>query len=143
MQTRQPDNQELLDAVQKRDIDLVAGLIRRGTDINVASRNGWTPLMLAILSDSLTLVKLLLANGADPNLATTSEENPYRAPLAVAIRNGRSEIVELLMEHGVSTTPYDQPTPLDLARELALRPLHRERMAKIVSLLESHRALQQ
>jgi len=133
------DNQELLDAVQRRDLDLVVALKAKRGDVNAASRNGWTPLMLAILNNTLPLAKWLLTNGADPNLTTASEENSCRSPLVVAIRNGRRDMVELLIKHDVqrNTDCRDQTSPLDLARKLTLRPMHQEEMKKIVTLLEN------
>jgi ankyrin repeat protein len=142
MITQQPANKDLLDAVQHQNLHLVPELIRHGADVNAASQNGWTPLMLAILHDSRSLAKLLLDNGADPNLTTASEENPCRSPLAVAISNGRVEMVKLLMTHDVDTQSISggEQTALTLARKLALRPpLHAfygENMADIIKLLE-------
>jgi len=142
MITQQPANKDLLDAVQHQNLDLVPELIRHGADVNAASQNGWTPLMLAILHDAQSLAKLLLDNGADPNLTTASEENPCRSPLAVAVSNGRLEMVKLLIMHDVDTQNISggEQTALTLARKLAPRPplhvFYGENMANIIKLLE-------
>ncbi|XP_026108921.1 fibronectin type 3 and ankyrin repeat domains protein 1-like, partial [Carassius auratus] len=43
-------------------------LITAGADVNLQDRNGKTPLMVAVLNNYERLVKVLLENGADPNI---------------------------------------------------------------------------
>ncbi len=140
MITQRLANKDLLDAIEHQNVGLVLELLRQGADVNAASQNGWTPLMLAILFGSENLVKLLLNNGADPNLSTASEENPCRSPLAVAISNGRVEMVKLLILHNANTQSIScgEQTALKLAHKLALRPSHRENMADIIKMLEEN-----
>jgi ankyrin repeat protein len=138
MTTKILDRTELFAAVEKEDFGLVTQLITQGVDLNASSENGWTPLMLAILRDSIVMVRLLLGNGADPNLTTQSEENPCRSPLMVAVSNGRLEAVRLLLSYNANINLLDtqRQTALDLAQKLSLRPLHRDKMLIILSLLK-------
>lgn len=66
-----------------------------------------TPLFMAINSNSLSAVKVLLAAGADVNLKANSNGYPisqpsleFKTPLTHAIELGMTDIVELLVEHG-------------------------------------------
>lgn len=140
MTTKIIPSKELFLAVEAADYGLASQLLEQGTDPNTSSDNGWTPLMLAILHDSLGMVKLLLENGADPNGTTRSEENPCRSPLAVAVSNGRLEAVKLLMAYQVNIERRDDKgmTAIDLAQKLSLRPLHRDKIMAILSLLQDY-----
>lgn len=140
MLTKISCDEELLAAVEEKNLELVSQLLERGADLNASSQNGWTPLMLAILHNSAEMVKLLLTNGADANRTTQSEENPCRSPLAVAVSNGRLEAVKLLIAHNanVDMTDNNGLTAIDLAQKLVLRPLHRDKITTILSLLKEH-----
>lgn len=133
-----PDNTELLAAVEAADGRMISQCLQNGADINAPSENGWTPLMLAILHGSFGIVKLLLEQGADPNVTTRSEENPSRSALAVAIRNGRLEAVQALVAYGADSDArgFDGLTSSELAQTLALRPFHQEEITAIAVFLE-------
>ena len=47
---------------------MAATLIENGADINKATNDGLTPLMLATWSDNEEIVSFLLKNRADPNV---------------------------------------------------------------------------
>ncbi len=135
-------NTELLAAVESADDDAILQCLKKGTDANAASENGWTPLMLAVLHGSPATVKLLLEYGADPNLTTQSEENPSRSALAVAIRNGRLEVVQALVDYGanIDARGPDGLVPVELAQKLALRPFHQEKIVAIALFLKEAKA---
>jgi len=130
-------------AVRASQIDLVLLLIRRGVSIDEHDPQGWTPLQLAILARNAELVRLILDQGADVEMLSACE-GEVRSALSLAIENelyamarlllqcgasprdelyaavkqggqaGR-EIVELLLENGVSAAPSRAPfsdTPL-------------------------------
>ena len=98
--------------------------------------------MLAVLHNFVDITELLLRNGADPNLATASQENPHRWPLTVAVSNGRPEAVNLLLAYHADATQTDSNgmTALDLARKLAQRPFRKEAMQNIIPILVQHQA---
>ena len=50
------------------DYDLVTAILSRGVDPNRGVRNGCTPLMLAVSSNDLKMVRLLLSYGANPRI---------------------------------------------------------------------------
>ena len=62
-----------IQSVQNGDVDtmnfLIANSIDRSNIINCSNKKGVTALMIACANQDLEMVKVLLANGADPNLA--------------------------------------------------------------------------
>ncbi len=139
-------DRELLIAIEKSNEesngDMVLQCLEHGVNVNAASKNGWTPLMLAVLCGSSAVVKLLLEHGADPNLTTQSEENPSRSALAVAVSNGRFELVQALVAHDVNIDrrDYSGLTPIELAEKLSRRPFHQEEIAAIALFLKEAKA---
>ncbi|NXE15704.1 CLPB protein, partial [Lophotis ruficrista] len=49
-------------------VSLLPRLLLEGADANARHRLGWTALMVAAISRNSSVVKVLLAAGADPNL---------------------------------------------------------------------------
>lgn len=60
---------EMLTAVYKGDGKKLLKLIEKGGDVNALDRGGRSLLMQAVAQGNKELVKILLDNGADPNLA--------------------------------------------------------------------------
>ena len=59
--------QQLFDAVRRKDLPLVMHLIDAKVNVNAADRRGNTPLMIAVKNDAEAIVKALLEAGADPD----------------------------------------------------------------------------
>jgi ankyrin repeat protein len=81
------------------NVNIVSELLKAGADVNLrddASPEGFTPLICAVIGNYVDIVYLLLANGADVNLATHHEVTP----LQHACRIGNPEIVKLLLKAG-------------------------------------------
>ena len=75
--------------------DMATLLIDRGADINAISPdNQFTPLILAIRSKQIGVVRALLAKGADPNLPGRTGTTPLRAA------SESPEIEQLLIQAG-------------------------------------------
>ena len=64
--------------------------------INARDANGRTALMIAVMHAQLSLVRALLARGADPNIADARG----RTPLAVARIENRRELIDVLVAAG-------------------------------------------
>ncbi|XP_069496385.1 mitochondrial disaggregase [Ambystoma mexicanum] len=58
----------LLEAARTNNAQEVKRLVTAGVDVNCRHALGWTPLMVAAISKNQSIVKALLAAGADPNL---------------------------------------------------------------------------
>ncbi|KAF9768551.1 hypothetical protein IL306_014150 [Fusarium sp. DS 682] len=61
---------------------------------------GWTPLMLASKNNHITIVKLLIDNGADVN-----ETHKSQTAISMASAKGYVEVVELLLHAGADPNP--------------------------------------
>ncbi len=92
-----PD-QLLLEAVHNEvtDRDVLEFLLENGANINHLTKEGETPLILAVRKGNRVLVKHLILYGADVNKQGESGE----MPLAVAIIQGNDSIVRLLQQNG-------------------------------------------
>jgi ankyrin repeat protein len=58
---------ELLDAVFKKDLQRVEELIEEGVDVNVFDMDNVTPLMYSVIASDYETARLLVENGADVN----------------------------------------------------------------------------
>ncbi len=86
--SRVEDYTPLQKAIQAKDIALVKALIKEGVDINEESRYGTEAIELAIRTDQIEIVKLLLSKGA------TSKWG-----LQYAVGNNNAEMVRLLINN--------------------------------------------
>lgn len=102
-------------AMYQKDYAFAALMIARRADRSAYDRNGNQLLHAAVLAGQPQLVKLLLAQGADPNAATGAEQvkmrfeanfkggdyqRPLRTPLLLAAEQGDAEIMRLLVAAG-------------------------------------------
>ena len=110
----------LMEAARTADIELVTTLLQKGADIHAKSCTGMTALHFAAAEGSPETVKLLLDNGALPNLSTTDlgflklPESPQGVtPLHLAAEAGQTESVKLLLQSGayVDTPDSNGNTP--------------------------------
>ncbi|XP_044878990.1 caseinolytic peptidase B protein homolog [Mauremys mutica] len=58
----------LLEAARINNVSEVDRLLLEGTDVNARHKLGWTALMVAAINRNSSVLKILLAAGADPNL---------------------------------------------------------------------------
>ena len=95
-------------------LDAIKALLTAGADVNKADRFGNFPLMEALHTGPISLVRLLLEHGADPNDTRSggnrvSYTEPWAPPLVIVAANGAIyefmdrhgvELVDLLIAHG-------------------------------------------
>ncbi|ORF44219.1 ankyrin repeat domain-containing protein [Gilliamella apicola] len=136
-------------ALQK---EIIETLLKAGYDINLPDDSGETPLHEAIwkLSDNelISLVKLLLENGADPNIFDTnpkcykgylktpthlfaSQIYPFRTDENEFYNDLNIEVFELLLQHNAdinALTKFNNQTVLDLLYERALEEVEKHNL---------------
>jgi ankyrin repeat protein len=94
----------LHEAVQRNDLTAVMALVKKGTDVNAATRYGVTPLYLACLNGNAAVVERLLAAGADVNAALPDGETA----LMTAARTGDAATVKALLARGATITAVEK-----------------------------------
>ena len=98
-------------------VDVAEYLVKAGANINSKSHNGLkaAPLQSAAAGGHRKIVKMLLANGADPNI----REQWGHTALHAAAENGDEEMIRILLYGGADLTLKNSQgkTALDLAME--------------------------
>ena len=93
----------------------VQDAISKGADVNAQTKEGWTPLISAVMyNQNVDVVTTLLKAGADPN---ASGNNGTTALLEAAMWNQNSEVIAALLEAGadIKARDKDSKTALMLA----------------------------
>ena len=96
------------------DIDGVKPLIEKG-EIDIANKDGFTPLLIATYYGHTPLVKYLAENGADVN----RQDNDGWTALMYAIYYNYKDISKILLKHNASVTIKNSEgkSALDYAEE--------------------------
>lgn len=99
---------DLIDAIIKKNIELVRSLLEQGSDPNYAQDDeGITPLHFAVLSNSLEIVELLYTAGANLDCETDEGESPL--DLAKELKNKKMIALLIRLKHYKSNlTSQDQ-----------------------------------
>ena len=98
-------------AASHADVEIVSLLIQAGVNVNVTSRDGFTPLHEAVRSrvgSNVDCVDLLLKAGADRSV---NVEAHGWTPLALALNRGHRRIWPLLLRAGAEVPGYYSPMP--------------------------------
>ncbi|MEL7497078.1 MAG: ankyrin repeat domain-containing protein [Planctomycetota bacterium] len=101
-------------ACQSNRDTVVRAVIERFSDVNIADANGQTPLVQAIIRQNVSITKLLLSRGANPNLINQSSYGRNQTTLCLAASIGQQEIVKALLDAnaGVNLIGKDGESPL-------------------------------
>src|SRR5205823_5049317 len=76
---------------------MVLRLLKAGANPNIAASTGETPLMTAVRAGNITVVKALVAGGAEVNAKGGGRE---QSPLLWAVGGGHHDIMRVLLENG-------------------------------------------
>ncbi len=83
----------ILDAAERGDVSTVNRVLTAGGSVHVRDDLGRTPLHLAVSADRLEVFKILLAEGADINVAANDLDTPW----LLAGARGRTEMLRLML----------------------------------------------
>jgi ankyrin repeat protein len=101
------------------NLDQIRRLIQGGSDVNLADRDGWTPLHFAAQSHNAEVARLLLDSAA----SVDPRDGHGNTPLWRAVFNsqGRGELIELLRSRGANPLSKNGSgvSPVELARSIA------------------------
>ncbi|KAK1246109.1 hypothetical protein MKX07_005178 [Trichoderma sp. CBMAI-0711] len=92
----------LLGAVMGDHEHIVVKLLRRGADVHATDEDGYSSVHLAVSQKNSSILRQLLHAGADINAVVDSD-----TPLHIAVRHGRAEMVQVLLENGADTKPLN------------------------------------
>jgi ankyrin repeat protein len=104
-------HEQVLSAIREDDARAVERLLQSRLDLNTPDEQGAPTLYLAILGGNLSVIKMLLAHGADPNFvadepaATIYAEKPLELAMQARFLLGWDKfepVVELLKEYGAT-----------------------------------------
>ncbi len=102
-------SEEVLSVTKAGDLKALRGLVAKGADVNVAGRQGETPLMLAVVAKKHKCVDWLLLHGADPNLQ--DYKNRSATSLAAGLFDD-SESLAAILKHGGDPNIVQRTTTL-------------------------------
>ncbi|PMK00355.1 ankyrin repeat domain-containing protein [Vibrio sp. 10N.261.55.A7] len=98
------DRASLVEAILYGDERVVKALLNFNIDPSKPDSDGYTPLMVAIETEQLNVVDMLVAKGADLHFADL--EGGY--PMWYAVDGGNKQIIEQLVKHGASLNRLDE-----------------------------------
>lgn len=90
------NNQEILNLVEKNDIQDVSKALQNGADVNTRDKSKRSLLLIATINHQTDLAKLLVTHGADVNLQADNQDSPF----LYAGASGQTELVQLFLNHG-------------------------------------------
>ena len=94
------EDNSIFDAIENQNVQTLKKLVAKGFDLNEKNRFGTSPLHLAISKNNLEIVKVLIVNGASPDVFDASSWN--FTPLQLAMKMENYEIVKFLVENGAN-----------------------------------------
>lgn len=98
-----PIDLSLMTQVSQASPDVIHGLIRSGADVNAVNQYGSTPIVIAVTSNKIEVVRILIEAGARFDVGKWN-------PLEQALRNGYWEIAEILRKAGANSPNIQQVT---------------------------------
>lgn len=105
-------------AASKAQVDTARMLIEQGAIVNAPGPDGTTPLMMAALSGTPDIVRLLLSSGADPTMFNTAHETAAdwarkrnHQSLAAALDDAARDMRDRRNASAASTADAEQQSP--------------------------------
>ena len=86
------------------NLEDIKNIITKRKNSDTKTKNGYTPLILAILMKKVSIVSLLLELNVDIELT----DKDGKTALFIAIENDYVDVVKLLVEHKANILTYDK-----------------------------------
>lgn len=124
-------------AIRERNLDNISTLLSQGVDLTIPTAKGETPMFYAMATGDMRVVNMLYTNNS-PVLGVDLQGNnlihyciincPSYKEDDDTVPNTKSEIIQWLIEHGVSTEQKNNAgiTPLELTSRQINREINRE-----------------
>ena len=96
MNTSTAAQNEIVEAVQNNEIDLVKEFLKNGADVNATNKSDQSLLLIATLANNIPMAELLVANNANVN----QQDNRKESPFLYAGAAGHLELVKLYLKNG-------------------------------------------
>lgn len=111
------NDQYLMESAYKNSLDKVRDAIQKGANVNVRDASGHSPLSV---TRSFDIVKLLVENGADPNVGMDTIGGEH-TPLVTAMYNRDLRSVKYLVEKGakISSVAKEIVDTFETSREIS------------------------
>ena len=109
---------ELFQAIEQHDVTRVQTLARLVPDLEIRTRNGWTPLMVACYHYELEMAVSLLEAGADVNQVNLNGTSVFMYAKNGAVNNSDTYLLTVLLKYGDNINWRDKSdkTVLDYCR---------------------------
>ena len=108
-------NEELFQAVSKRDVDEAARILQEGSHVNARSINNHSVIHCAVMNHDIRMVRLLTTHGVDVNLVLEH----LKTPLHLAAKYSCEAVTKLLLEKGADPDASRFQNPFVGARAAA------------------------
>lgn len=89
-------------AVRVGDTSLICFLLRYGADVNRCDAHGHSALVVACYTGNISITRLLLVRGAEPNRPVESHDG--QTPLHIAVQRGHWFLAQLLLMFGADAS---------------------------------------
>jgi ankyrin repeat protein len=122
---------ELVDAIYRAPLAVIAELVAVGADVNADHGDGFPPLIAALTCatsypgsparpDVLDIVRLLLAAGADPNQRGINDWTPLHAAIGYRALDAIPLLLAAGADASLCTRIDDYETPAEMAQSAGL-----------------------
>lgn len=120
-------------AIRSKNLDNINALLTQGVDLTLANNNGETPMFYAMATGDIRIINMLYQNnsplqGLDNNGNNLIHYCILNCPSDSTVPNTKSEIIQFLIDRGISTEQKNKAgiTPLEMTSNLINNEVNKE-----------------